>query len=93
MIRRPPRSTLFPYTTLFRSIKFAIPEAANVKLEIFNTLGQKVTTLIDKQLQPGEYTITWNSKDLNGNAVSSGVYIYRVTTDNFQSHKKMVLIR
>ncbi|MFQ5583543.1 MAG: T9SS type A sorting domain-containing protein [Calditrichia bacterium] len=74
-------------------IKFAIPEAAKVKIEIFNALGQRVTTLIDKQLQPGEYTITWNSTDANGNAVSSGVYIYRMTTDDFQSRKKMILIR
>ncbi len=69
-------------------INFSLPKATTVKLDIYNILGQKVTTLIDNQLPPGEHTVTWNA----ANRVS-GIYFYRLQTDDFVDSKKMVLVR
>lgn len=75
------------------NIKYTIPMASNVKVEIYNTLGQLVTTLVNNHQQAGTYNVVWNGNDFNGNKVSTGVYIYRLTTDNFVSSKKMILVK
>ena len=77
----------------FTGIRFSLPENSRVKLEVFNTLGQKVKTLVDRQADAGTYTMYWNGTDNAGNRVSSGIYIYRLTTRKFQSQKKMLFIR
>lgn len=74
-------------------ITFSIPANAKVTLNVYNVLGQKVTTLIEGSLPAGEKDITFNATALN-----SGVYFYRVealTTDGrkFSSVKKMILAR
>ncbi|MBU2493873.1 MAG: T9SS type A sorting domain-containing protein [Bacteroidetes bacterium] len=70
-------------------IKFSLPEAGNVRLEVYNILGQKVTSLINRQMNPGVY-----EKDFNAVTLSSGVYIYRLQVNNkFVEIKKMMLIK
>ena len=69
-------------------ISFSLPKATNVKLEIFNLLGQKVVTLVDGAKEAGIYSVTWN-----GSNVSSGVYFYRLTTPEFVMSKKMLLMK
>ncbi|MCK4626413.1 MAG: FG-GAP repeat protein [Phycisphaerae bacterium] len=69
-------------------IAFTLPRAAEVKLEVFNVMGQKVTTLIDKQMNAGEHTCVWDGSD-----VASGVYFYRLETPDFVDTKKMVLMK
>lgn len=69
-------------------IKFAIPEAGRVKLEIFNLLGQKIAELVDEDLGAGYHTVDFNADNL-----SSGVYIYTINTNSFTSSKKMILLR
>jgi len=64
-----------------------------VKLEIYNTLGQLVTTLINEEKQPGEYKVLWNGKNLSGNDVPSGVYLYRLQAGEFSDVKKMILVK
>lgn len=75
------------------NIKYALPVASNVKVEIFNMLGQLVNTLVNQHQQAGTYNIVWNGNDLSGNMVSTGVYIYKLSTDNFVSAKKMILVK
>jgi hypothetical protein len=75
------------------NIKYALPVASNVKVEIFNMLGQLVNTLVNQHQQAGTYNTVWNGNDLNGNQVSTGVYVYKLTTDNFVSAKKMILVK
>ncbi len=60
------------------TIPFALPAAADVRIEIFNVLGQPVRTLLDEKRAAGEHMITWNGRDNNGRAVESGLYLYRV---------------
>ena len=73
------------------TIEYAIPVAGEVKLEVFNLLGQKVSTLVDGLQEAGGHSVDWNSTDESGQSVASGVYFYRLTTDNFTQSKKMIL--
>ena len=72
-----------PITT----IKYSIPAASDVRLDIFNILGQRITTLINEKQQPGEYSIIWDASN-----VASGIYFYRLTTKEKILAKKMVLL-
>jgi len=69
-------------------IAFTLPTAAEVRLEVYNLMGQKVTTLIDKQMNAGEHTCVWDGSD-----VASGVYFYRLETPDFVDTRKMVLMK
>lgn len=75
------------------TIHFALPRASDVKLVIYNILGQRVITLVDEKLSPGEYDVVWNGNDGHGRAVSSGVYFYRIEAAEFVNSKKMLLLK
>ena len=74
-------------------IRFQIPEANYVVVRIFNTLGQEIRTLVDGEVQAGHHSVRWDSKDNNGNLISSGVYFYQLQSGNFSQTKKMILLR
>ncbi|MGH1362449.1 MAG: N-acetylmuramoyl-L-alanine amidase [Calditrichia bacterium] len=81
-----------PETTL----RFAVPADANgktVKLEIFNSLGQKVRTLVNQQLKPGAYQSVWDGRNGFGNQVASGIYLYRLSSGSFSTSRKMILMK
>jgi hypothetical protein len=74
------------------NIKFAVPELGNVKIAIYDMLGQEVRTLVSEQMDRGTRIVEWNGRDNNGAQVTSGMYIYRMTSGSFvQSHKMMLL--
>lgn len=75
------------------TIKYQLPHAAEVKLEIFNLLGQRVATLVEKRQPAGYYTAQWDGRDSAGTYVASGVYLYRLQTENFVKVRKLVLVR
>lgn len=75
------------------TIRFALPEKSQVKLEIYNVLGQKVITLINEEKTAGSYYIKWDGKDMKGRDVSSGIYLYRMTYGNSVQVRKMVSSR
>ncbi|MFH1892569.1 MAG: T9SS type A sorting domain-containing protein [Candidatus Zixiibacteriota bacterium] len=81
-----------PFNATTRII-YEVPKTAHVKIEVFNIMGQKVTTLIDREESVGVHAIEWNGLDQSGNAVASGVYLYRLTCDDYGSEKKMVLLK
>ncbi len=70
------------------TIKFALPKTSEVKLVVFNTLGQVVSELVNQKFDAGYYTVEFNAANL-----SSGIYYYRLEADNFVSVKKMILIK
>ncbi len=75
-------------------IIFNIPKQSNVKLEVFNIIGEKVTSIISNiQYEAGSHSVEWNGKNQFGNAVPSGVYLYKLTADKYSSVKKMMLIK
>lgn len=85
-----------PVTT----IKFDVPangksrqvgtgsQTSNVKLIIFDILGREAATLVNEQLKPGSYEVTWNAPNY-----PSGVYFYRLETENFTQTKKLILLK
>jgi hypothetical protein len=75
------------------TIKFSLKETSQVRLDIFNIKGQKVTTLVNSNLEKGQHQINWDGKDDNGKAVTSGIYYYKMTTKDFSNIKKMMLIK
>ena len=70
------------------SIKFYVPKAGYVNLQVFNLLGKSVATLVNQSTPAGEYTVSFNGSDL-----ASGVYFYRLETAGFQMTKKLMLIK
>jgi hypothetical protein len=74
-------------------IQFTNKHDGNVTLEVFNILGQNVATLMEGFKPLGVYAVTWDGTDSRGNTVPSGLYFYRVSTDDFVSVKKMTLLK
>jgi hypothetical protein len=70
------------------TIHFHLPIKDNVKLSVYNSLGQLVKVLINQKLLSGNYQIEFNGQNL-----SSGVYYYVIRVNNFQSVKKMLLLK
>jgi len=69
-------------------IEFSIPEASDVRLEVFNMLGQKVQTLKNERMAAGFYSVVFEAGGL-----SSGVYVYQLTAGEFSQTKRMLLVK
>ena len=74
-------------------IKYSIPQNEKVEMVIYNTLGQKVKTLVSKNKEAGFYEVLWDATNDYGNTVGSGIYFYRVRAGKHVAIKKMVLLR
>ncbi len=75
------------------TISFDMPKAGNARLDIYNVKGQLVKTLFDGTAPYGKTSKVWNGTDNSGNAVTSGVYFYRLSTDNHSETRKMMLMK
>jgi len=75
------------------NIGYAVPHEAHVTLEVFNILGQRVTTLVDEVQGTGFHYVEWNGNDHLGQSVASGIYIYRFTADDFVETRQMILMK
>lgn len=78
-----------PVTT----IHFSMPAAGDVELAVYNSLGQKVRTLVSGVRDAGEYAVTWDARDDRGAPVASGVYLYRMAGLGFARTHRVVLAR
>jgi hypothetical protein len=74
-------------------ISYVLPTACFVELSVYNLLGQKVRTLVDESQSAGLKNVKWDGKDGNGANVASGIYFYKIKTEEFTQSKKMVIIR
>jgi len=74
-------------------IKYALPIDSDVKLEIYNVLGQKVTTLVDEQQAAGYHSLIWDGTNESGQVVASGMYLYKLVTNEDTFVKKMVMLK
>ena len=75
------------------TIKYQVPEVTDVAVEIYDILGNKVTTLFKGKKSPGTYELMWNGKNNAGVQVSSGLYFYKLKTKNFTKTHKMMLLK
>ena len=74
-------------------ISYCIPNIDYVKIIIYNILGKEIITIVDKKHQAGQYSVVWNGKDNKGNLVPTGVYFYKIETDNYFDCNKMLLLK
>jgi len=70
------------------TVSFTIPKASNIKLIIYNQIGQQVGELVNRNLEAGSYNYTWNAANQ-----SSGIYFYELQANEFKSVRKMTLIK
>jgi lysophospholipase L1-like esterase len=74
-------------------IRYDLPKAGHVTLLIFNSLGQEVRRLVDREQPAGYHFATWNGRDQQGKPVPTGVYHYRLQVGDFVSTKKMMMAK
>ena len=76
------------------TIKYALPQAADVELTVYNVVGQPVRTLVAEYQSAGRYAVEWDATNDSGHSLSSGMYLYRLEAGGeFLEVKKMLLLR
>ena len=75
------------------TIKYALPEPADVKIQVYNIVGQVVRTLVDEGKMGGYYRVYWDGRDDSDYDLASGVYFYRIVAGEFHAVKKMLLVK
>lgn len=78
-----------PMTTL----NYDLPKSGHVSLTIYNSLGQKVKTLVDKYHIAGRYDVTWDGTDNHGLVVGSGIYFVTIKVNDFESSVKLTMLK
>ncbi len=69
-------------------IEYAVPETGQVRLDVFNVMGQRVATLVNESMSAGNHTVTFDARSL-----ASGVYMYRLQAGNVVLTRKMTLVK
>ncbi len=72
---------------------FTLPKAAMVEVTVLNVVGQRVALLLSRTLPKGYHALQWDGRDGAGSRVPSGVYIYRVSTEESSVARKMILLK
>lgn len=75
------------------SISYITPIAGDVKMQVYNRVGQSVITLVDEYKHAGSYTVTWNGRDTRGIDVPNGVYFVRLTCGSLACSKNIVVVK
>lgn len=75
------------------TISYSLLEAAQVKLTVYNSLGQKVRTLVNAWVVAGSHTAVWNGLNDASVKMTSGIYIYRFEAGDYLKVQKMLLLR
>jgi subtilisin family serine protease len=74
-------------------IRFSLLSRTNVVIDVYDVLGRKIKTIIDKDCDPGVHSIMWDGRNIAGEEASSGVYFYRINAGNFSDTKKMLILK
>ena len=74
-------------------IKYHLPRAAEVEIDIYNILGQKIRNLSGGRAEAGYNTVTWDGTDALGKSVATGIYFYRIKADDFIRSEKMLFLK
>ena len=75
------------------TIEYKVPKSSIIKIEIYNTLGQNIKTLVDFRQDIGSYSVKWDGTDNEGNIVTGGQYFYLMKIDNQTEAKKMLFLK
>ena len=74
-------------------IRYSLPRESQVRIDVYNILGQKVRTLVDRKEMAGPKSVTWDGENERGEQVSSGIYFYRLETEESAQTRKMLLLK
>jgi len=74
-------------------IRYALPVPNHVRIEVYNLVGKKVITLIDREENAGFHTVTWNGRDDFGKLVSSGIYLCRIQAGTYQQTIRLSFLK
>ncbi len=74
-------------------VQFSLPRASHVSISVFNLLGQRIRVLADGNYPAGIHKLVWDGKSDQGYSVASGVYFYRMQSDDFLQTRKMILMK
>ncbi len=74
-------------------VKYDLPVAGNVRIEVLDVLGRVVATIIDEFRLPGSFLLTWDGHDYRGSALPSGVYFMRMKSNTYSSVRKIMILR
>jgi len=74
-------------------IRFSNDRSSNVKVTVYSLKGEKVATIMNKQINAGTYDVSWNGKSTNGKVVPSGMYLYDVESDGRRLQGKMLFLK
>ncbi|MDP4197792.1 MAG: T9SS type A sorting domain-containing protein [Bacteroidota bacterium] len=75
------------------AIKFQLPMNTFVSVKVYDMLGREITSLINEEKPAGSHIVYWNGRDMNGQMVSSGVYLYKLTAGTYTETRKMNLLK
>lgn len=75
------------------TIQYALPQAADVELVVYNMVGQVVRTLVAEHQSAGHYAVEWDATADSGRRLSSGLYFYRLQAGAFRETKRMLLLK
>jgi len=75
------------------TIRFTLNRQSDVRLKVYNVLGQEVSTLVSSRMAPGSHSVTWDARDRAGQPVAAGIYLYRISADGQSRTRQMVLIK
>jgi len=74
-------------------ISLSILKPQTVSVKVFNIKGQQVATVCDRKFREGNNIVSWNGKDNHGDNASSGVYFYRMETNDFKQTKRLMIVK
>jgi len=74
-------------------IAYTVPKDAYVTISVYNAQGQFIKTIVNRYQNAGNYSVTWDGRDANGNLVPSGMYFYRIIAGDLTLSKRMVLMK
>ena len=74
-------------------IQYSLPKPGLVQISIYTLMGQKIATLVNRNMDAGQYIITWHAMDDQGRKVPSGIYFYTLESGSYRAIKKLVLLK
>ena len=75
------------------TIGFDLPTRGEMSLSVYNLVGQRVANLVSGWRQVGSYTVDWNTRDDDGRQLASGVYLYRLSTEEQTATRRLLLLK
>lgn len=75
-------------------IEFAAADVSDVTIDVFDITGRRIVSLIDNEkIEPGYHRVVWKGVDKQGRRMSSGVYFYRMVTDEYEKIRKVLMLK